>query len=216
MKPTKYTSLGVRRTIGIESQTSLQGPIVCWGRIDLSLFWSYNRVRLPEPGSKPNLNGLRTLRTRTYYLLSANCGARLRPTFPNVTYAYQACSGPYETWFIFTMTKGIPVEDRGRIDVLVHCTTSKLARRTATEQATESIALKWQNMRRLRHPCLDVHISSELNRFRTEFTWAKIFQTRATTVKPGIIKTSLASTRVGMGECCSGSAWWGGQWLMCG
>ncbi|CAD6569046.1 MAG: hypothetical protein ASARMPREDX12_002040 [Alectoria sarmentosa] len=55
-------------------------------------------------------------------------------------------------------------------------------------------------MRRLRHPCLDVHISSELNRFRTEFTWAKIFQTRATTVKPGIIKTSLASTRVGMGQ----------------
>ena len=98
----------------------------------------------------------------------------------------------------------------------LHCTISKWAHRIATEQVTENIALKWQYMRRLRNPCLDIYISTELNRFRTEFTWTKMFWTRATILKPGIIRTSLPSTRLGVDECCSGSAWWWGQWLTCG
>ncbi len=90
----------------------------------------------------------------------------------------------------------IPMEYRPRADLLMECITSEWIHKAVTDQDIENIALRWHQMRHLRDLYLDDHISSEFNRFRTEFISTQAFETRAAIVKPGITTTSILPDRV--------------------
>lgn len=90
----------------------------------------------------------------------------------------------------------IPTEDRPRTGLLMDCFTSEWIHKAVTDQDIEDIVLRWQQMRHLRDLYLDDHISSEFNRFRTEFISTQAFETRAAIVKPGITTTSILPDRV--------------------